>query len=294
MVVDWHYILRQFFTILTLVIFSDGGLNTYKATSVFNIWSFFVPMITLRLYLLWRIAVFPPTSDITKAEFLRYRMENGLTQNAMVLTLLCIGVLMLLTIGLCIYEKVLKQRSLAISLTEKQGLYVYVASLIAAVASLFSGLVLGNIMMPVLVFFINEYICLKYLKLPYRILNTLVVMALLIKGDPGYAIMFVIFASVYFIIQTIVFCKSESTERPEKNAARKLCLMLSVLVGAIIIFAPQLVACLFDNSTILGIGLPSWILAVISTVIFIVVIRSSIPARGSITDFPYQYIFYYR
>ena len=262
-----------FFTILTLVIFSDGGLNTYKATSVFNIWSFFVPMITLRLYLLWRIAVFPPTIDITKAEFLRYRMENGLTQNAMVLTLFCIGVLMLLTLGLCFYEKIMKPKSKVIFLTEKQGLYVYIASLVIAVASLFSGLVLGNIMMPVLVFFLNEYICLKYLKLPYRILNALVVLALLVKGDPGYAIMFVIFASVYFIIQTLVFCKSESTERPERNAARKLCLMLSVLVGAIIIFAPQLVACLFDNSTILGIELPSWILAIISTIIFIAAIR---------------------
>ncbi len=262
-----------FFTILTLVIFSDGGLNTYKATSVFNIWSFFVPMITLRLYLLWRIAVFPPTTDITKAEFLRYRMENGLTQNAMVLTLFCIGVLMLLTLGLCFYERIMKPKSKVIFLTEKQGLYVYIASLVIAVASLFSGLVLGNIMMPVLVFFLNEYICLKYLKLPYRILNTLVVLALLVKGDPGYAIMFVIFASVYFIIQTLVFCKSESTERPERNAARKLCLMLSALVGAIIIFAPQLVACLFDNSTILGIELPSWILAIISTVIFIAAIR---------------------
>lgn len=262
-----------FFTILTLVIFSDGGLNTYKATSVFNIWSFFVPMITLRLYLLWRIAVFPPTTDITKAEFLRYRMENGLTQNAMVLTLFCIGVLMLLTLGLCFYEKIMKPKSKVIFLTEKQGLYVYIASLVIAVASLFSGLVLGNIMMPVLVFFLNEYICLKYLKLPYRILNTLVVLALLVKGDPGYAIMFVIFASVYFIIQTLVFCKSESTERPERNAARKLCLMLSVLVGAIIIFAPQLVACLFDDSTILGIELPSWILTIISTIIFIAAIR---------------------
>ena len=262
-----------FFTILTLVIFSDGGLNTYKATSVFNIWSFFVPMITLRLYLLWRIAVFPPTTDITKAEFLRYRMENGLTQNAMVLTLFCIGVLMLLTLGLCFYEKIMKPKSKVIFLTEKQGLYVYIASLVIAVTSLFSGLVLGNIMIPVLVFFLNEYICLKYLKLPYRILNALVVLALLVKGDPGYAIMFVIFASVYFIIQTLVFCKSESTERPERNAARKLCLMLSVLVGAIIIFAPQLVACLFDNSTIFGIELPSWILAIISTVIFIAAIR---------------------
>ncbi len=261
------------FTILTLVIFSDGGLNTYKATSVFNIWSFFVPLVTLRLYLLWRIAVFPPTTNITKAEFLRYRMENGLTQNAMALTLFCIGVLVLLTIGLCIYEKVLKQKSLAISLSEKQGLYVYVVSLIVAVASMFSGLVLGNIMMPVLVFFINEYICLKYLKLPYRILNILVVMALLVKGDPGYAIMFVIFVSVYFIIQTIVFRNSESTDRAERNAAWNLCLMLSVLVGTIIIFAPQLVACLFDNSTILGIGLPSWIFAIISTVFFIATIR---------------------
>lgn len=261
------------FTILTLVIFSDDGLNTYKATSVFNIWSFFVPMITLRLYLLWRIAVFPPTTDITKAEFLRYRMENGLTQNAMVLTLFCIGVLMLLTIGLCIYEKILKPKSKAISLTEKQGLYVYIASLTIAAASVFSGLVLGNIMMPVLVFFINEYICLKYLKLPYRILNVLVVMALLVKGDPGYAIMFVIFASVYFIIQTIVFRKSESTDRAERNAAKKLSWMLSLIVGTIIIFAPQIVACTFDNSTILGIGLPTWILAMLSTIFFIVVIR---------------------
>lgn len=261
------------FTILTLVFFSDGGLNTYKAISVFNVWSFFVPMITLRLYLLWRVAVFPPTSDISKTEFLRYRMENGMAQNAMVLTLFCIVVLMLLTIGLCFYEKVMKQKSLAISLTVKQGLYIYVASLVVAVASLFSGLVLGNIMMPVLVFFINEYICLKYLKLPYRILNTIVVMALLVKGDPGYAIMFVIFASVYFIIQTIVFRNSESTDRAERNAAWKLCLMLSVLVGVIIIFAPQFVACLFDNSTILGIGLPTWILATISTVFFIAVIR---------------------
>ena len=257
-----------FFTILTLVIFSDGGLNTYKATSVFNIWSFFVPMITLRLYLLWRIAVFPPTTDITKAEFLRYRMENGMTQNAMVLTLFCIGVLMLLTIVLCFYEKVMKQKSLAISLTAKQGLYVYVTSLVVAVASLFSGLVLGNIMMPVLVFFINEYICLKYLKLPYRILNTLVVMALLVKGDPGYAIMFVIFASVYFIIQTVVFRNSESTDRAERNAAWKLCLILSVLVGAIIIFAPQLVACLFDKSFIINIYLPIKLLNVIHSIPF--------------------------
>lgn len=262
-----------FFAILTLVIFSDGGLNTFKATAVFNIWSFFVPMITLRLYLLWRIAVFPPTTDITKAEFLRYRMENSLTQNAMVLTLFCIGILILLTIGLCIYEKILKQKSIYTSLTEKQGRYVYIASLAIAVASLFSGRVLGNIMMPVMVFFINEYICLKYLKLPYRIVNTLLVMGLLVMGDPGYAIMFVIFASVYFIIQTIVFRNSESTDRAERNAAWKLCLMLSVLVGAIIIFAPQLVACLFDNATFLGIGLPTWILALFTTFLSIAAIR---------------------
>lgn len=262
------------FAILTLIIFSDRGQNTYKATSVFNIWSFFIPMITLRLYLLWRIAVFPPVTNITKAEFLRYRMENGLSlQNAMTLTLFCIGVLVFLTIGLCIYEKVLKQRSFAILLTRKQGLYIYFGSLAVAIATMFTGNVIGNIMMPVLVFFINEYICLKYLKLPYRILNTIVVLGLLVKGDPGYAIMFVIFASVYFIIQTIVFRNSELTDRAERNAAYKLCLILSILVGAIIIFAPQLLACLFDDSTILGIEMSYWILAIIATAIFMATIR---------------------
>lgn len=262
-----------FFSILTSVIFSNGDLNTYKSNAVFNIWCFFVPMITLRLYLLWRIAVFPPVTDITKAEFLRYRMENSMTQNAMVITLVCIAILMLLTIVLWGYEKMLKPRSKSITLSEKQARIVYGTTLTLAVLSLFTGSVWGNIMIPVLAFFINEYICLKFLKLPYRIGNVLLTTALLVKGDPGYAIMFVIFVSAYFIIQTIVFRNSESTDRAERNAAWKLCLILSLAVGVVIIFAPQIVACLYNNTSFLTISMSTWILAIVSTAIALVAVR---------------------
>lgn len=266
-------IIVSFFSIFTLVLFSDGGLNTFKSNSVFNIWCFFVPLITLRLYLLWRIAVFPPTTDISKAEFLRYRMENIISQNSMVITLFCIALLMGLTLGLWLYESRLKPKSLTLNLSGKKAVYVYAALLAGALLSLLLKGVLSNIMIPVIVFFINEYICLKYLKLPYRIVNTLLVLVLLVFGDPGYAIMFLIFVSVYFIIQTVVFRNSESTDRAERNAAWKLCLLLSILVGSIIIFAPQLVAYLFDNGTFLYIGLPIWILLIITAVISIVTVR---------------------
>lgn len=261
----------SFVTIFSSQMFFGISLNVPKWLSVFNIWSFFTPMITLRLYLLWRIAVFPPTTNISKNEFCRYIMQNSLGENAMVWTLSCIGLLILLTIGLYFYES--KFKSKMKPLTPKLGIIIYVGLIIIAIAMVLSGKVWGNIMVPVLVFFLNEYICLKTLKLPYRIVNTIIVLGLLLKGDPGYAIMFLIFVAIYYIIQTVVYCKSDSTYKVKRRAATILLICLSIFVIAIIIMAPELMAILFSNDSFMGLDVPFLIIGAILTLIAIISIR---------------------
>ena len=122
---DWTLLgiilIVSLFAFSTLFLFNSEGRLSAKSTAVFNIWCFFIPLLTLRLYLLWRIAVFPPVKDISKVEFLRYRMENALSQNAMVLTLLCIGLLLLLTLALYAYHRYNKE----FNLTFKQAKRAY-------------------------------------------------------------------------------------------------------------------------------------------------------------------------
>lgn len=260
------------FAFMTLPMFANEEYGFTKANSIFNVWCFFIPMITMRLYLLWRIATFPPVNNISKAEFLRYRMENSLSQNAMVITISCIILLAILTLAIWVYETKFKEK-IHFSFTEKQAKYIYGGMLGLGVLSLFSGLVLGNIMIPVIVFFVNEYLCLKYLKLPYRIANVIAVTGLLAKGDPGYAIMFMIFVSVYYIIQTIIFRHSENTDRAHRNAAWHLCILLLIATILIIWFAPNFVSLLFSDKSILGLNYAIGIIGIALIISSVVVIR---------------------
>ena len=260
----------------TLFMFGDENwLPSVKSVSVFHVWMFLVPMITLRLYLLWRIAVFPPVTNISKEAFLRYRLENGFgLDNAMVLTIVCLGIFSLLTLAYFVcfrYKESFEKYSIRIS--NFQSKIVYGAMLLISAAFAMTGMVIGNIAIPVLVFFVNEYLCLSKLSLSYRIGNTLFAIGLLVKGDPGYAIMFIIFVCIYYIIQTVVYRNSGTAEGSQRNAAWKLCFVLSLFVGLIIIFSPLLVSFLFNNSELLGIPITSYVFCVSSALFAFVIIR---------------------
>ncbi len=264
------------FAFLTLFLFGDEEWSpNKKSVSVFQIWMFLVPMITLRLYLLWRIAVFPPVENISKEAFLRYRLENGHgLDNAMILTLVCIGIFAILTLAYFVffrYKGVFNRFNNRISVIPSTVLFYILMGI--SIAFSMTGMVIGNIAIPVLVFFICEYLCLLKLSLPFRVVNTLLTIGLLVKGDPGYAIMFVIFVSVYYIIQTVVFRNSGTADGVQRNAAWKLCLGLSLFVGFIIIFSPILVSLLYDKNEIIGIPITYYVFFVISAFIAYVVIR---------------------
>lgn len=88
----------------------DEAIHDAKANGVLNAWLFFISLLTLRLYLIWRIAIFPPVEGISKSEFTLYRLENGLSDNSMVWTFGAIAIMILGTISLYVLEKWGKQK----------------------------------------------------------------------------------------------------------------------------------------------------------------------------------------
>lgn len=226
--------------------------SSAKAGIVFGVWLFFIPLIVFRLYLLWRIAVFPPVTDITYNVFQRYRMENGWSDNAMIITLISITFLIIFTILSILLEKVVVLKSewgskpLYKSFNRYKALFCgcWTVSLILIPTG-----VLGNIAAPVVFFVVCEFVSLKGLNYKWRVANVLLAFLLFCVGDPGYAIMFFIFACVYFIIQLYAYLKSTPGILASKAIAYIIWLSLFTALGLIIIFSPQIVTFAYDDVT---------------------------------------------
>lgn len=226
--------------------------SSTKAGIVFGIWLFFIPLIVFRLYLLWRIAVFPPVTDITYSVFQRYRMENGWQDNAMAVTLISISILIVFTILSILLEKVVIIKSTwgnkPIYRSFNRYKALFCSCWIVSILLIPTG-VIGNIAAPVVFFIVCEYVSLKGLNYKWRVVNVLFAFLLLCKGDPGYAIMFFIFACVYFIIHLYAYLKSTPGILPNKAIAYIVWVSLFVALGLIVIFSPQIVKFAYDDVT---------------------------------------------
>ena len=71
--------------LLLAFIYSMVFVKGHVSKIVMTACLFAVPLFVMRIYLLWRIAVFPPVTDISLNEFLRYRMElRGVLDNPLI------------------------------------------------------------------------------------------------------------------------------------------------------------------------------------------------------------------
>ena len=279
--------------------------NPRKAGFVMGVWLFIIPIFVLRLYLLWRIAVFPPVNDILLEAFLRYRMENGSGENAMLNTLISIGILM--AFSLCsalelqffkkiyyvlktIFRYITKRLSIIKRVFCKYIIYLlwplficksrkdlicFVKSrknLVCFVKALFypsiylqaiillwlfdiillllSSSPITNIVLPVLTFFAVEFIACRKLNNTVCIINGLIILGMLCKGDPGYAVMFFIFLCAYLIIHLYAYQKSNADLFTRKSTLLKaswLCVFL--LLAIIILFSADIVTFAYDRTS---------------------------------------------
>lgn len=242
----------------------DEYIHNAKANGVLNVWLFFVSLLTLRLYLMWRVAIFPPVDGISKDEFALYRLENGFIENSMAWTFGAIAIMIIATITLYIWEKWGSQKfntkKLCAIYSSKLFWFALGCALFASLANKVINFpsfvkVLINVVIPVILFFINEWRCIKGLSIFHRIVSALAVIVMLVIGDAGYAIMFMIFEGIYFIILSIVYRHSGMENPLYKHAVWKCSVVFSIFVLLITLFAPQIVCYLYDSRSIIGIDL---------------------------------------
>lgn len=224
------------------IIKEDEAIHDAKANGVLNAWLFFISLLTLRLYLIWRIAIFPPVEGISKSEFALYRLENGLSDNSMVWTFGAIAIMILGTISLYVLEKWGKQKlntNKICSIYSSRRFWIVlgcfiIVSIANRAINLPSSLkVLINVVFPVILFFINEWRCIKGLSVIHRIVSAIAVIGMLVIGDAGYAIMFMIFECVYFIILAIAYKHIVPNESPYKHAIWKCVVVLTIVFRAL-------------------------------------------------------------
>lgn len=234
-----------------------------KSNFALGVWLFFGPMIVMRLYLLWRIAVFPPLEQISRRVLMQYRMETGGMRNAMVITLMAIGVLMLLTIA----AKWLDRKSATPAGTPPQGKQPS-ASLLERLSATQLKILFGvlwvvtyglhfvsnspyaNLFAPLVVFFFNEYLCLKRLPMIWRGLNIALALGAFLAGDPGYAIMFFIFACLYTAYMMLVYRRS--VKQGERRLARHIALLCFILCAVSVCLSSWLMGMAYNETPLLG------------------------------------------
>lgn len=226
--------------------------NPNKGDCLLGLWIFALPMLVIRLYLLWRIAVFPPVTDISKVEFLRYRMENSFLGNAMWMTIITFGVMLLSTYIIGKYGNNISSFLKQNWSNTKKIKQIYSFLWLCALGFSFSGLVFGNIALPVIVFFVNEFICIKCLPTKWRICNVIITFILLFIGDPGYAIMFIMFVCVYFLIvfYTYLMSLDKRKEKEKRFVPSWSFLILFAILISCLYFSPNIVSFFYDATPI--------------------------------------------
>ncbi|MBR5687562.1 MAG: hypothetical protein IKX36_06345 [Prevotella sp.] len=228
--------------------------HSRKSNYALGIWMFFAPMIVMRLYLMWRIAVFPPLEQISRRVFMQYRMENGGLRNAMVITLIAIGLMMLLTIIAKLREKKTfhgRLRMLVDQQSDKRLKIVFCLLWFFAYAFHFaSNSPFANLFAPLAVFFLNEYLCLKRLPMLWRLINILLTLGAFLSGDPGYAVMFFIFSCLYTAYIMLVY--KHSVKHGERKFARQIALVCFILTALCVCLSPWIVGLAYDEAPIFG------------------------------------------
>ncbi len=232
--------------------------NGHRSAVIMTVWLFAIPLFVLRLYLLWRIAVFPPVTDISLAEFLRYRMEmENWIDNPMILTLGVWAAMALAFMAMAIPKpkrsiwsfrlfpghKLIVCFCLAVSFVSAIAFHTDIISLVGI-----------KITLPVLLYLTNEYICIRWLGIGWRVANAFVTLAALFICDPGYAIMFFIFESIYYAIMLYSFlrCRWNEATRTKAAASVLLCALI-IVICLIICFLPQITSCAYKQLYFLGI-----------------------------------------
>lgn len=198
-----------------------------SASVLTGIWLFVIPLFVLRVYLMWRTAVFPPLDHIAKKVFLQYTLLNSFGgNNAMLMTWLSICLLATLSL-VAIFVNVFRRKPTTVLhrfkrwVIDKGWRFVVTISLLLIgemLVAWIGGKVLNfnpcRIPVPVIGFILIDGLILMCGKSGWwRVVNGLVALGLLFALDPGYSIMFLLFQMVYFSVSLLAYKRSHNSDK---------------------------------------------------------------------------------
>ena len=112
----------------------------------------------------------------------------------------------------------------------------------------------ANLFAPLVVFFFNEYLCLKRLPMIWRGLNITLALGAFLSGDPGYAIMFFIFACLYTAYIMLVY--RHSVQQGERRLAFHIAWLCFILCAVSVCLSSWLMGFAYDETPLFGL---SWL-----------------------------------
>ena len=195
-----------------------------QRTSVLTgIWLFVIPLFVLRLYLMWRTAVFPPLDHITKGVFLQYTLSNSFNlsnNNAMFMTWLSVGLLAVLSLFYILFNVFRRKpttvlhciKSWVIGKGWRFVFFILFLLIVEVVVAWVGGKILNfnpfRIPVPVIGFILIDGLILVCGKSGWwRVVNGFMALLLLFVLDPGYSIMFFLFQMIYFSVSLLAYKK---------------------------------------------------------------------------------------
>lgn len=258
--------------------------NKTNAPVLTGIWLFVIPLFVLRLYLMWRTAVFPPLDHITKGVFLQYTLSNGFgDNNAMIMTWLSIGLLAMLSLVFILVNVFRRKPTMVLCrfkgwVTDKGWRFVVTILpllIVEIVVAWVGGRVLNlnpcRIPVPVIGFILIDGLILMCAKSGWwRSVNGLVSLGLLFVLDPGYSIMFFLFQMVYFSVSLLAYKRSHNSV---KGAMANWLSILFFVVFFIVLVGFRKITPLIFNDTKVVFGLTKssisfFIIGIVVTIIF--------------------------
>lgn len=200
------------FIFMLIIAFTSRTVSA--ASSMLGVWLFFAMAMVTRLYIAMRLAYYPPL-DAKYHIYLRYRSID--ITDPLNNPLLATVILVVLMIVLTVFFRMMSVKTSQIDPTKAMNMFklVLVAMIVTIILNLLKiGNVITHICLPVSLFFLAEYFCLR-IESKYHLSCHFVSYVLTLIpfgiGDPGYAIIWIEFLLVWSLF--LIHIYRSSTEQ---------------------------------------------------------------------------------
>ena len=244
----WCLVLIMAMFLFMLVMLFNGSCSS--TASMLGVWLFFAVAMVSRLYDAMRMAYYPPLGS---KDYIFQRYRSLVLDDPMNNPLLATVVMVLLMMGLTVFFRKLSYRTQLTdpSIAMRRLKIVFVAMAVSiALNFLGIGRVISHICLPVSLFFLAKYYCLRidnrYL-IPCHFTSYALTLFAIGKGDPGFAIIWMEFLLIWSLLLINVYRSSSNQISMWKDGLWLVRLPIAACLFVLLFFPQYAVLTVCEN-----------------------------------------------